>query len=121
MKIVACSETHTRILGKHCDRCGHRAPLRDLEPPDGRTAVSPGADLGQFLSIDIDEGHQLRRADLCESCASKLLGCLYPFLPAFRTIASDHPVNGYRTYSYHFIDAATGRPFRVSSLFDEGA
>lgn len=121
MKIAAYTETHTQIVGKRCDRCGHSVQLLSPQPSDSRTAVSLGAELARFLSIDIDEEHQLRRADLCESCASSLLDALRPFLPAFRTIASDDSAKGYRTYSYRLIHAETGRPFQVSSLVDEGA
>lgn len=121
MKIAAYTENHTRILGKCCDRCGHRVQLRAPEAPDGRTAVSLCAEMAGFVSVDIDESHQLQRADLCESCASELLDCLRPFLPAFRAIAADDPLKGYRTYSYHLIDRETGCPFQVSSLFDDGA
>jgi hypothetical protein len=78
-------------------------------------------ELGRFVSVDIDEGHLLQRADLCEECAESLLKCIRAFLPAFRTIASEDPVSGVRTYSYRIIDAQTNRPFQVTSLFDDGA
>lgn len=121
MKIASYTDTHTRFVGKQCDRCGYRVQFPSPEPLGGPTAVSLGAELGRFLSVDIDEGHQLQRADLCEACASSLLDCIRTFLPAFRPIASENPVNGLRTYSYRLIDAQTGRPFQVSSLFDDGA
>ena len=120
MKIASYNESHTSIVGKCCDHCLHRVQLKP-ELLDSRTAVSLCAELARFLSVDIDEGHRLQRADLCETCASKLLNSLRPFLAAFRTIASDDPQRGYRTYSYRLIDAGTGRPFQVSSLFDDGA
>lgn len=121
MKIVSCADTHTRLVGKHCDRCDHRIQFQHPETLNERTAVSIGAEIGRFVTIDIDEGHLLQRADLCEACASSLLESIRSFLPAFRPIASEDPVSGIRTYSYRLIDAKTDRPFQVTSLFDEGA
>lgn len=121
MKIACCTETQTRVVGKRCDRCGHRVQLQNPEVLSNRTAVSLGAELGRFISVDIDEGHQLQRADLCGDCAAILLESLRIFLPAFRPIASEDAVSGVRTYSYRLIDAETDRPFQVLSLFDDGA
>lgn len=121
MKIVSYTDTRTRIVGKHCDRCGHRVQFSAPGSLTGRTDVSLGAELGRFLSIDMDEGYQLHRADLCEACAAKFLDVLQTFLPAFRLIAAENPVSGLRSYSYRLIDAETGRTFEVSSLFDDGA
>lgn len=121
MKIARCSETCTQFIGKRCDRCGQRTQFQNPELLSERTAVSLGAELGRFISIDIDEGHQLQRADLCGPCAASLLECLRDFLPAFRLIASDDPVSGLRTYMYRLIDAETDLPFRVWSMFDDGA
>lgn len=121
MKIVSYSESHACVVGKRCDQCGHRIQFQSRDLPENPTTVSLGAELARFLSVDIDQGHQLQRADLCELCASQLLDRLSPFLPAFRTIASDDPARGYRTYSYQLIDADTGRPFQVSSLVDDCA
>ena len=121
MKIVSYSDDQTCVVGKCCDRCGHRVQFQNRQLTESPTAVSLGAELARFLSIDIDEGHLLQRADLCESCASKLLDCVRPFLPAFRTIASDDPARGHRIYSYRVLDANTGRHFQVSSLVDDGA
>lgn len=121
MKIARCTDTHTHLVGKRCDHCGHRVQFQDPESSNGRTATSIGAELSRFVSIDIDEGHQLQRADLCEACASGLLDVIRTFLPAFRLIASEDPTSGIRNYSYRLIDAQTDKPFHVSSLFDEGA
>ncbi|MDM4772954.1 hypothetical protein [Solimonas sp. SE-A11] len=121
MKIACCTDTHARLVGKRCDHCGHSVRFQDPESSGGRPATSIGAEIGRFISIDIDEGHQLQRSDLCEACASGLLDGIRTFLPAFRPIASEDPVSGIRTYSYRLIDAQTDKPFHVSSLFDEGA
>jgi len=121
MKIASCTDNRTRLVGKRCDRCGHRVKFQNPEALSGRTAVSLGAELGRFISVDLDEGHLLHRADLCEACAASLLDCLRAFLPAFRPIASEDPASGLRTFSYRVIDAETDRPFQVSSLFDDGA
>lgn len=121
MKIVSCTETQTRIVGRRCDRCGHRVQFQHPPALNERTAVSFGAELGRFISVDIDEGHQLQRADLCGECGAMLLESLRAFLPAFRPIASDEALSGVRTYSYRLIDAATDHPFQVWSLFDDGA
>ena len=121
MKIVSCTEARTQIVGKCCDRCGHRVQFQHPAAVHERTAVSLGAELGRFISIDIDEGHLLQRADLCDECAASLLESLRGFLPAFRPIASDDAVSGVRSYSYRLIDADTDHPFQVWSLFDDGA
>ncbi len=121
MKIVSYTDTQTQIAGKRCDHCGHSVTPFGPEMSGGRSAVSLGAECSRFVSIDIDQGHELQRADLCEQCASQLLEKLQTFLPAFRQISSEHPVTGIRTWSYRVIDAQTGRPFQVSSLFDDGA
>ena len=121
MKIACCTETQTHVVGKRCDRCGHRVQFPSPEALSERTAVSLGAELGRFITIDIDEGRLLQRADLCGPCAASLLESLRGFLPAFRPIASEDPTSGVRTYAYRLIDAETDRPFQVSSLFDDGA
>jgi len=121
MKIASYTETQTRIVGKRCDHCGHDVRLPVVETDGLRSAGSLSAELSRFVSIDIDQGHDLQRADLCERCASQLLENLRSFLPAFRQIASEHPVSGIRTWSYRLIDAETGHPFQVSSFFDTGA
>ena len=121
MKIARCTDIHTHLVGKRCDYCGHSVQFQNPESSNERTATSIGAEISRFISIDIDEGHQLQRADLCEICASSLMDGIRTFLPAFRLIASEDPVSGIRTYSYRLIDAKTDKPFHVSSLFDEGA
>jgi len=120
MKIASYSDTLTQIVGRRCDRCGRCVRLQ-AEVPGGRSAVSLGAELSRFVSVDLDHGDKLHRADLCEPCSSKLLERIREFLPAFREIATDDPASGIRTFSYRMIDMKTNRAFRVSSLFDEGA
>lgn len=121
MKIASYTDTQTQIVGKRCDSCGRCVRLPDLEVPGARTAVSIGAELSRFMTIDIDYGDKLHRADLCDACSSRLLESVRKFLPAFREIAAEHLLSGLRTFSYRMLDAATDRTFNVSSLFDEGA
>jgi len=120
MKFVSYNDTQTEIVGKRCDRCGRCVRLQ-VDSLSGRSAVSLGAELSRFLSIDLEYGNKLHRADLCESCSSALLDRIRKFLPAFREIAADDPTSGVRTFSYRVLDATTNHPFRVVSLFDEGA
>lgn len=123
MKILdTCVLTYpTPVVGRICDRCGHRVELsKGSPPPYDRTDVSIGAELSRFVSIDLNQNSKLYRADLCRSCGEVLLEMLRPMMASMRKIAEPNE-NGVRIFNYQAVYAADGERFSISSIIDDGA
>jgi len=111
----------TPQLGRICDRCGHRVQQhRDMSPTDERSAVSIGAELAKFVTLDLDQNSEQYRADLCPACGELAYEMLRPLLVHMRKIAG-RDLRGLRTYNYQAVDAESGQSFSVSSIIGDGA
>lgn len=127
MKILNPETFPSTVLGRECDRCHRRV---EMGPTFRRSRITPefdgsdvqqGVELSKFISLDLDEGGRLLRADFCPACAEGALEALARYLPNLRSIGSRDARTGVRTFDYRAIDAQSDRVFEVSSIIDDGA